>query len=412
MDSAEEERLLSKKSRYLSTSIKASWLERSTVERRSVESLSCEEFVERYERPGVPVIITGCVTQWPAFTEWTAARLEERFGDVSFRVSATRDERLRDFLAYARSAVPASEERPAYLFDKAFAAKCPAMRDEFEIPKYFKEDLMGVLGGAEERPDYRWLIVGPRLSGSSFHVDPNANFAWNATIEGSKKWVLYPPDCPPPVASETDRQRCLPAWFHEHYEADDSKALREECVTSAGELLFVPPGWWHCVMNLELSVALTHNVVTTQNLLAAVDFLRQARQSCEPDEGCRGNEKFDFSGDVPTSVIFPDAETTPNDRAEQPASSTPAAAQDGGNAAAATATATTSESEPCACSRAHSSLLADFEAGLARRRPNLLEGLLKQRADRASPWAKLGLSKDNQPEAAPRAFSFAFGSAS
>jgi hypothetical protein len=35
----------------------------------------------------------------------------------------------------------------------------------------------------EGRPDYRWLIMGPARSGSSFHVDPNCNFAWNATIQ-------------------------------------------------------------------------------------------------------------------------------------------------------------------------------------------------------------------------------------
>jgi hypothetical protein len=25
----------------------------------------------------------------------------------------------------------------------------------------------------EERPDWRWLIMGPARSGSAFHVDPN-----------------------------------------------------------------------------------------------------------------------------------------------------------------------------------------------------------------------------------------------
>ena len=34
-----------------------------------------------------------------------------------------------------------------------------------------------------------------------------------------------------------------------------------ECVTGPGEVMFVPSGWWHCVLNIEESVAITHNFV-------------------------------------------------------------------------------------------------------------------------------------------------------
>ena len=47
------------------------------------------------------------------------------------------------------------------------------------MPPHFNDDLFEVLG-EEARPDYRWLIIGPKGSGSSFHVDPNATSAWNA----------------------------------------------------------------------------------------------------------------------------------------------------------------------------------------------------------------------------------------
>ena len=57
------------------------------------------------------------------------------------------------------------------------------------LPRYFSEDLFAVIG--EDRPNYRWLIVGPARSGSSFHIDPNATSAWNAVVRGRKKWILY-----------------------------------------------------------------------------------------------------------------------------------------------------------------------------------------------------------------------------
>ena len=46
----------------------AAWTERDTVERRS--NLSLEEFIEEYEKPSKPVIITDVVTNWEAYKSW------------------------------------------------------------------------------------------------------------------------------------------------------------------------------------------------------------------------------------------------------------------------------------------------------------------------------------------------------
>jgi hypothetical protein len=71
------------------------------------------------------------------------------------------------------------------------------MASNAQVPAYFAEDLFSVLGEAA-RPEYRWLIMGPERSGSSFHKDPNATSAWNAVVKGSKKWILFPPHITPP----------------------------------------------------------------------------------------------------------------------------------------------------------------------------------------------------------------------
>ena len=54
-------------------------------------------------------------------------------------------------------------------------------------------------------------------------------------------------------------------WWLDIYPhlAEDEKPL--ECTQLPGETIFVPSGWWHCVLNLETTVAVTQNFVSQSN---------------------------------------------------------------------------------------------------------------------------------------------------
>jgi hypothetical protein len=51
-----------------------------------------------------------------------------------------------------------------------------------------------------------------------------------------------------------------------------------ETITGPGELLYVPRGWWHMVLNLDHAVAVTQNYVSSVGLPAVLAFLKQGSQ--------------------------------------------------------------------------------------------------------------------------------------
>ncbi|KAI9297899.1 Clavaminate synthase-like protein, partial [Neoconidiobolus thromboides FSU 785] len=247
------------------------YLGKENIERRS--NLSYKEFIEEYELPNKPVIITDIVNKWPAFNKWNEDYLMENFDTQDF-IAESVNIKLKNYFQYSNNN---RDESPIYLFDKHFTKNCPNIDKDFEVPEYFKDDLFSLLG-EDKRPDYRWLIIGPKRSGSTFHKDPNATSAWNAVITGSKKWILFPPNqLPPGVFTNSDESEVtspvsIMEWHLNYYKlAQEYQPI--EAICKAGEIMFVPSGWWHLVVNLDDSIAITQNYVSHQNVDKVLKFL-------------------------------------------------------------------------------------------------------------------------------------------
>ncbi|CAE7506540.1 unnamed protein product, partial [Symbiodinium microadriaticum] len=144
-----------------------SWLEADTLPRVQASELSTEEFIQRFEQKSCPVVLEGCVTDWPAMKTWSREDLLRRFGDTRFAAGAC-DFPLQEFYAYADRNM---DDVPMFIFDKYFSKRAKALLDDYEVPRFFRgRDLFDLLG--EQRPDFRWLLIGHRRSGSKWHLDP------------------------------------------------------------------------------------------------------------------------------------------------------------------------------------------------------------------------------------------------
>lgn len=246
-----------------------------------LEDLSPTEFSEKWSDK--PFILTKPVLEWPAYKFWDFEALLSQYGIIRFRAEAV-DWTLKTYMEYMHNN---TDESPLYLFDRDFVSKMKLTTTKdhcspsYWTPSCFGEDLFAVLG--DKRPDDKWLIVGPARSGSTYHKDPNATSAWNAVLRGSKYWIMFPssPSSPPPpgvYVSEDQSEVTSPLSIAEwllgfHAEARKTPGCIEG-VCHEGEVLHVPSGWWHLVVNLDASIAITQNFVPRSHLAGVLSFLK------------------------------------------------------------------------------------------------------------------------------------------
>lgn len=237
------------------------------------KDLSLEEFYHEYDAQK-PVLLGGLADTWPARNAWTVDQLLLKYGETAFKISQRSARKItmkfKDYVSYMEIQ---HDEDPLYIFDEKFGEVAPTLLNDYNVPHLFQEDLFDVLD-TDQRPSYRWLIVGPERSGASWHVDPALTSAWNTLLCGRKRWALYPPGRVPlgvtVHVNEEDGDVNIETpsslqWWLDFYPllADEDKPI--ECTQLPGETIYVPSGWWHCILNLETTIAVTQNYVNSNN---------------------------------------------------------------------------------------------------------------------------------------------------
>lgn len=289
--------------------------ENVNVREELVDELTPAIFREKYEAKCLPCLVRGCAQDWKAFTSttvWTLDSLASRFPNTLFRFNDLHGEEilLKDYMAYARST---DDDSPLGLYDSQVGAEANDPRSvllsEYRVPSFLGEDLFDLCADEPSRPPFRWLLLGVARSGTEMHIDPLDTSAWVTVLSGRKKWCMFPPntddkalggvhvlartdDMLTPVvdsvigAPSTPESKKVHAptaceWFMNYYGTPGVKGT-EGAVTltqGPGDTVYIPGGWKHIVLNLEETVAITHNYAPKENITK----IKQTVKNTEPE---------------------------------------------------------------------------------------------------------------------------------
>ena len=228
-----------------------------------------------------PIILHGATRRWRAAHRWRSLdALVENYGDVRFPNAMGRSDdsvTLSEFVDYMRSDSHKSCDFPYYLVETNFEGARAVLLDDYHPPPALADNLADV-PGTSSKP--HWLLGGSR-TGSLLHTDTRCACGWNACLFGRKRWLLLPP------ATDVSALGLLPysggpaGWLEDHLDSLQTLSATggltgmRECIQEAGDLVFIPAGWHHCVVNLTASCAIAQTLITPSALPAAWHHLCQ-----------------------------------------------------------------------------------------------------------------------------------------
>lgn len=279
-----EQKDLIKSIGYLNLSKPSEYPIKSRIPRLEESTLDYKTFEKEWSNH--PFIVGSNKPNDKRWSKWSIEWLNEKFPNVKFRQESVQWP-LSLYINYSNNN---NDESPLYLFDcrsKAFSELIKTKNGYYPNPPCFapiSNDMLTVF--EESRPDHTWLITGPERSGSTWHKDPNSTDAWNVVLQGSKLWIMFPPNVKPPGVFTDDNEGEVMSpigvaeWVKSGFWNDSIKLINEtDCggvigITYPGECIYVPSGWWHTVINIDDGVALTGNFIPSCKLGKVLKFMK------------------------------------------------------------------------------------------------------------------------------------------
>jgi hypothetical protein len=206
--------------------------------------------------PDVPILMKRVTIDWTAHRRWTwdflANLPDEELSLTDIHGDSAGEARLATYIA----ALVNQEQPLASLYASGwrFFERHPEMLLDFSEPVQAWPDLLQSIPFQFFKP-LLWIFIGSQGSGTRLHQDVLNTHAWLSVIHGRKLIVLHPPENFENY--DTRRGEAL-AIFHAAQDYGRWRYIELD----PGDLLLIPSGWWHEVINEGLTLGLTRNFAT------------------------------------------------------------------------------------------------------------------------------------------------------
>ena len=237
-----------------------------------------------FEDDGVPIVVRGAVSKWPAIKNWEKQNLLDLYGNRSILTgsessivysggTAAAPVHLSSIIDHLHGL--SDNDTDSFVFDASIIQSIPELLKDVEVFKVFQHwD-----SPANEKKKTMWhmLSLGPSRSGLPFHSHGRT---WLAVIHGAKQWYVYPPGYGAPPTVDVSLNPLLPVieWFKTILPvlkqlpkpplrgANDAQKVTPEdqlrgyqplqCVQESGDLVFLPARWSHLTLNIGETIAI------------------------------------------------------------------------------------------------------------------------------------------------------------
>ena len=244
-----------------------------------VKSLVTVLELERYLRfGGEPLLVRGWMADWRALGSWDFDFFGSRYGADRITIAGddgeTIEATIAEYVDYildreAGARLKGIERRldrdaPLYCLSYKPFRDHPELWEDCSLPAFVADwwpCFNPAFRAAHFPQDHGWVFLSAKHSTAALHQDSHHTITWLAQVRGRKMYHLYAPEDAEQVYSGAV-DPLQPDWDrHPRFR----EATGRRCVLSPGEMLFLPPDWWHHAFALDDSITVSCNFVNHTN---------------------------------------------------------------------------------------------------------------------------------------------------